>query len=265
MNERYTHGFHERVVSAHARRTAEDCAAFLIPRLSDQVELLDVGCGPGSITVGLADHCARVVGVDTEPSVITEAEELVRARGLDNVTFEVGSAYELRWPDASFDVVYAHQLLQHLGDPLGALREFRRVLRPGGLVAVRDSDYATMVHSPIEPMIERWRDLYHEVTRANGGEPDAGRHLYPWVIEAGFVEVQASARPWVFADAESCAWWSELWAVRITEGTFADHAVEFGMAGRAELDEMAAAFRRWGARPDAFWALLHGQVLGTRA
>ncbi len=262
--ERYTHGFHEVVVASHARRTAEDCAAFLLPRLDSNAAVLDVGCGPGTITVGLARYCRRVIGVDAEAQVLEDALAHVHRSGLANVEFETGSAYELRWDDGSFDVVYAHQLLQHLAQPVRALREFRRVLRPGGLVAVRDADFGTMVHAPVETAIERWRDLYHQVAAANGGEADAGRHLLPWATEAGFVDAEASSASWTYADPESRAGWGEVGAIRITEGSCADHAIEHGLADRGDLEAMADGFRRWAARPDGYWGFLHGQVLAVR-
>ena len=225
--------------------------------------MLDVGCGPGTITAGLGRYCRSVIGVDTEEAVLEGARSHAERAGAANVSFETGSAYELRWPDATFDVVYAHQLLQHLARPVDALREFRRVVKRGGLVAVRDSDFGTMVHAPVEPAIEAWLDLYHRVTDANGGQADAGRYLLGWVTEAGFEDAQASSATWTYADAESRAEWGELWAVRITEGSFARHAADHGLADAADLEAMAAGFRRWAARPDGFWAFIHGQVLAV--
>ena len=139
--ERYTHGYHEVILEFYRRRTAEVCAAFLLPRLEPGAAVLDMGCGPGTITVGLARRVRTVVGVDTSAEVVESARRRAREEGVDNASFELGSAYDLPFDDDSFDVVYAHQLMQHLSDPVRALREARRVLRPGGLVAVRDSDY----------------------------------------------------------------------------------------------------------------------------
>ncbi len=262
--ERYTHGYHQVIVGSYTRRTAEVCAAFLLPRLHTDSVVLDVGCGPGTITAGLARHAGKVVGLDMSAEVVDAARNHAAECGLANASFEVGSVYELPWDDKSFDVVYAHQVLQHLSDPVRALREARRVLRPGGLVAVRDSDYETMVHAPVFPAIERWRDLYHQVAAANGGEADAGRYLLSWVTEAGFTDTETTAATTVHTDQEGRTVWGEMWAVRVAESDFADHAVGNGFATRDELREISDAFRLWAAQPSGFWAWINGEVIGVR-
>lgn len=261
--ERYTHGYHQVIVGWHSRRTAETCAAFLLPQLLPDAEVLDVGCGSGTITAGLARRAARVVGLDMSADVIGAARTHADDCGLSNISFEVGSVYELPWEDASFDVVYAHQVLQHLSEPVRALREARRVLRPGGLVAVRDSDYETMVHAPVFPAIEHWRDLYHQVASANGGEADAGRYLLSWAMEAGFTDIAATASTTAHTDQEGRSEWGEMWAVRVIDSDFAEHAVSSGFATRDELERISEAFFQWSAAPDGFWAWVNGEVIGV--
>src|SRR5438105_1376606 len=134
----YTHGHHESVVRAHAARTAENSAAFVLPHLTPGARVLDVGCGPGSITCDFAVLAApgEVLGLDRSEDVLAQARALAEDRGLDNVSFTVGNVYDLDLEDESFDVVHAHQVLQHLTDPVAAVREMRRVAKPGGIVAV---------------------------------------------------------------------------------------------------------------------------------
>ena len=264
MSERYTHGYHHVIVGFYTRRTAEVCAAFLLPRLRPDADVLDVACGPGTITLGLARRTGRVIGLDASEAMVEQARERATSSGVSNTDFEIGSAYELPYDDSSFDVVYAHQVMQHLGDPVRALREAHRVLRPGGMVALRDSDYETMVHAPVEPAIERWRELYHKVAVANGGNANAGRFLLGWVRAAGFVDPVVTTSTTTHADPEARHSWGGMWAVRVVESDFADHAVNGGFATRTELQEISDAFSRWAASPDGFWAYMCGEVIGFR-
>ncbi len=261
--DRYTHGHHPSVVDQHRRRTAEDAAAFVLPRLASGMRILDFGCGPGSITLGLAQRVpqGQVVGIDVVPEVLEQARELAQTRGADNVRFERGDVYRLDYADNSFDVAYGHQVLQHLTDPVGALRELQRVVRPGGLVAVRDVDYGTMVHSPVDPMLVAWLDLYHEVTRRNGAEADAGRHLLRWMTEAGLSEPEMSASAWTFFRSRQTLNWGDSWARRTTESDFAQQAISYGLASAEELAAYAEHWRRWARQPSAFFCFLHVEGL----
>jgi len=261
----YTHGHHESVLRSHTWRTAANSAAYLTGHLKPHMRILDIGCGPGTITADLAELVPQgeVVGVDTEPAILERARSAADERGLTNTRFAVADVHELDFPDDSFCVVHAHQVLQHVGDPVRALREMRRVCKPGGIVAARDGDYATMTWHPQVPGLDAWLDLYRRVARANGGEPDAGRRLRSWALEAGFpaAAVTASAGAWCYATPEERAWWSGLWADRTVASSYARRAVEGGHATEAELREIADAWREWGGRDDGWFAVLHGEVL----
>ncbi len=150
---RYTHGHHDSVLRSHRWRNAENSAAYLLAHLHPGMSLLDVGCGPGTITEDLARRVApgAVVGVDGAAGVVAEARGRPARADLPSISFEVADAYRLPFEDGSFDVVHAHQVLQHLDDPVAALEEMRRVCRPGGIVAARDSDYPAMTYFPDEP------------------------------------------------------------------------------------------------------------------
>jgi len=259
---RYTHGHHDSVLQSHRWRTAANSAAYLLGDLQPGYSLLDVGCGPGTITADLAALVAPgpVTAVDMEPAILDEARGVARSRGLTNVRFEVADAHHLPYDDASFDVVHAHQVLQHLPDPVTALGELRRVCRPGGVVAARDGDYGGFVWAPADPLLDRWRELYLAVARANGGEPLAGRLLVDWARRAGCTRIEASASAWVYTTAEERAWWGGSWAERATVSAFAENARTYGLATDDELQAIAGAWRRWGAA-DTGWLLIpNGEV-----
>ncbi len=259
----YTHGHHESVLRSHTWRTAANSAAYLLGSLRPDMRVLDVGCGPGTITADLAELVpdGRVTGVDREPAILERARAGAAERGLGHVDFTAGDVHALGFPDDSFDVVHAHQVLQHVGDPVAALREMRRVVRPGGLVAVRDADYGAMTWYPEIPGLDDWLGLYRRVARANGGEPDAGRRLRAWALEAGFIDVTATSATWTFATPEERRWWSGLWAERTVASAYAGRATSGGHATDTELRAVSAAWRRWGERPEGWFAVLHGEIL----
>jgi SAM-dependent methyltransferase len=261
--ETYTHGHHESVLRSHRWRTAANSAAYLLPHLRPGQDLLDVGCGPGTITVDFAGLVmpGRVVGIDAVEDPLPIARAAAADTGLTNVSFQVGDVYALPFDDASFDVVHAHQLLQHLADPVAALVEMGRVCRPGGIVAARDVDTASIAWFPVGPVLDRWRELYGQVARANGGEPDAGRRLLAWAHAAGFTDVTASASLWCYATPDEREWWGSLWADRLTSASFADRALAFGLTDRDELALIAAAWHEWAASPDGWFSVPSGEVL----
>jgi ubiquinone/menaquinone biosynthesis C-methylase UbiE len=262
---RYLHGHHESVLRSHRWRTADNSAAYLLPRLRSGQSLLDVGCGPGTITADLAElvHPGRVTALEQSADVLDLAREELARRGVTNVDLVVGDVHALELADATFDVVHAHQVLQHVADPVRALRELRRVTRPGGVVAVRDSDYGGFVWAPHIPELDEWRALYKRLARAAGGEPDAGRYLLALAHEAGFADVVATSSTWCYATPEDRAWWGGLWADRVTASSFAQQALEVGGVSAADLERIAAGWRRWAGSPDGWFSVLHGEILAT--
>ena len=254
------------MLRSHRWRTAANSAAHLLPLLRPGMALLDVGCGPGTLTTDLARHVAPgpVVGVDLSEGVVAEAERHARDAGASNATFLVADFRSAGLPPGSFDVVHAHQVLQHLRDPVGALRVMRRLAKPGGLVAARDSDYPAFAwtsHRGTGASLDRWRDIYLAVTRINGASADAGRHLLAWAHEAGLADVAYSTSTWTFATAEDRAWWAHLWAERTTTSTFARQAVDYGVASPAELDAVARGWREWGDLADQVFIVVHGEIV----
>jgi ubiquinone/menaquinone biosynthesis C-methylase UbiE len=263
MSNVYTHGHHESVLRSHAWRTAENSAGYLLPHLRRGMSLLDVGAGPGTITADLA----RLVepGRTTALEATEAAVDITKATFAEldiSVEFVVGDVHKLDLPDDTYDVVHAHQVLQHVADPVQALREMRRVCKPGGIVAARDSDYHGFTWYPELPELAEWMDLYQRMARANQGEPDAGRRLLSWALEAGFEKVEATASNWAFTNEDDRAWWGGMWADRVLQSAMADQARAAGVPEET-LERISAAWRTWAARPDGWISILHGELLCT--
>jgi ubiquinone/menaquinone biosynthesis C-methylase UbiE len=265
-HEKYTHGHAPAVVRQHAQRTAEEAAAFLLPELRPGMRLVDVGCGPGSITRGLAERLApgQVVGLDLSRETLDTARRDAAARGLDNLAYEEGSVYEMPFPDASFDVAYAHQVFQHLRERAAALREMFRVVRPGGLVAVRDVDWGTVAYWPRDPWIDRFVEVHSRTWYQNGGEPRMGRQLRALFNTAGVANLRITATVWCYATRSDTLEWGESYASRLLTSPMGERAVEYGYASRADLEAMAAAFRAWASHPDALWTFAHVAGLASK-
>jgi len=266
IRDTYTHGHHESVLRSHTWRTVVNSAAYLIPHLTQGLRVLDVGCGPGTITVDLARRVSpgTVTGVDASAAIVAQAAGLAVDEGVPNVAFQVGDVYALDFADDSFDLVHAHQVLQHLANPVAALKELRRVLKPGGILAARDVDYGGVAWYPKLPGLQSWMTAYRAVHYWNGGDPDAGRALKAWARLAGFDAVTSSASIWCFATDAERDGWGESWALRATESDFAAHAIESGAADLADLRAIAAAWRQWAGDPDGWFGMPHGEIIAVK-
>jgi SAM-dependent methyltransferase len=257
----YTHGHAESVLRSHRSRTAANSAAYLLPHLRSTDRLLDVGAGPGTITADLARLVDRLVALEVSEEVADLTRTELDRQGVANVEVRVGDVHALDLADDEFDVVHAHQVLQHVSDPVAALREMARVTAPGGVVGVRDSDYAAFAWYPEIPLLDRWLELYREAARANGGEPDAGRRLLAWAHAADLTDVTATSSTWCFATPESRAWWGGMWVDRITGSALAEQLVREGRATVRELQAIAAAWHDWAADPDGWISIPHGELV----
>ncbi|WP_449282278.1 methyltransferase domain-containing protein [Leucobacter sp.] len=265
MADAYTHGHHASVLRSHTWRTAENSAAYLLPLLNPGTRVLDIGSGPGTITADFARLVAPgpVLGVDASDEVVRKAAADTAPLGLENLRFETADAYRLDVADGGFDVVHAHQVLQHVGDPVAMLREMRRVTAPGGVVAARDVDYEGVIWAPGHPELAEWLELYLQVHRGVSGEPAAGRHLKAWARRAGLEDVACSASLWLFESDEDRAWWGGMWAERAVASAFADNAIRLGLADRDRLERISAGWERWAEDPDGWLLMPHAEIVAT--
>jgi ubiquinone/menaquinone biosynthesis C-methylase UbiE len=194
--ESYTPGHSANATDFMAKRSLESHGSFFSPYLRSGLRVLDCGCGPGSITQGIAQRVspAEVVGVDFGESQVARAKKDAAEHGIENVRFIVASCYNLPFKDASFDSVFSHALLEHLSEPKRALAEFHRVLRPDGHVGVCSPDWGGFVLAPHSSALTAAIDTYVALQSKNGGDVRVGRKLGVYLSESGFSSIQMNAR-----------------------------------------------------------------------
>lgn len=263
--EHYTHGYSQEHQRFLAMRSAVQDAAFFLPYLRSGMRLLDCGCGVGSITIGLAEVVApgEAVGLDIEEGQLAAARALAQSRAIPNLTFVQGSVYTLPFPDASFDAVFAHTVLEHVHDPLAALREMRRVLRPGGVAGVADPYYPTLVLEPEMPVVAEAFALFQRAQEQNGGSPLYSRHLRALMREAGFARTIGGARADSVGESRMLRAGMETMAAgQLHDPTFRALVTSQGWADEAKLESLYAGLLAWAESPDALFALTFINAVG---
>ena len=267
--ETYLHGHHRSVLSAHSARTADDAAAFLLPHIRPGMKLVDVGCGPGTITVGLATAVGKtgyVLGIDIADGLRDEWDKRLQETEASNLEFQIDNIYVTHLERDQFDVVFAHQVLQHLGDPVGALTAACRLAKSGGLVAVREVDWGTFAAYPQTQELDDFRRVYDAVALRNGGTPHAGRHMLQWMQATGeLTDIQITTSTWTFYEESGKTWWGDQWSQRILVSDIAVKAIDYGIATRAELEAISMGWQEWKNAPGSVSCFTHFEGLARRA
>ena len=263
--EEYIHGYTEEHRAFLSSRTAEREAGFFLPFLKPGMRLLDCGCGMGALTTSLAQRLApgQVIGIDREESQVAAARGWAAEKGVTNVRFEVGSIYEIAYPDASFDAVFAYTVLEHTREPLQAIREMRRVLKPGGVIGLCDPDYEGQLWAPASPGLAELLGIIRRFSEEHAS-PYYARHQRGYLLEAGFSRSEGFAQaagggstqmsPFMFRNI-----------IKPTVEAIRPWILENGHATSEHVDELLDEAEAWSARPDAFFALIHCAVVGWAA
>jgi len=264
--ERYLGGYSSLIIESLAKRTASVEAGFFLPHLRSGMKLLDCGCGPGTMTVNLAEVVApgEVVGIDLEDKQFEVGRAYARERGVSNIRFETGNIYNLPFESNTFDAVFAHAVLYHLKTPGKALTELHRLLKPGGVIGIRDLDNGGTIFTPSSPILDKSFELIDRVHEHNGGHPLFGRNQRARLREAGFINIQVSASFDCYGTAEATQRVGKYFADLILQPNTANVVIEQEWASQAELEEMSAALEAWGKHPDAFWARARCEAVGWK-
>jgi SAM-dependent methyltransferase len=247
-------------------RSAAEYADFVLPRMSAADRVLDVGCGPGSITLGLAEVAAHVTGVDLDDEEFADARAYAAEHGIDNVEFREGSIYELAFEDASFDVCTLMSMMETLDDPLAGLAEVRRVVRPGGVVGASSIEYGGLIlHGPDEPRLRRFYELRLQIWEAQGDVSiHRGRELRGLFLAAGFVDVEAGVTFFSYGTEERVRTFGLGRAADCRDEWYTANIAKYGLAEPAEIDALEQAWLGWSGSPDAFAAFAWGRALARR-
>ena len=229
------------------QRSLESHGSFFAPHLRADHSVLDVGCGPGSITLGIAQAVpsGQVQAVDFSESQIATARERATQAGISNVKFSVASCYELPFEDSTFDRVFSHALMEHLARPLDALREIARVTRPGGIVGVCSPDFDGTLLAPTSPDLLAAVQAYAALQKSNGGDLLIGKKLGDYLIEAGFSEVSLNARYECYSSLELI-------------GEYLAKQLDL-----AQMPNHASCFREWSNSPAGMFAQCWVSAIGT--
>lgn len=259
----YTTDHSTSVLQTHGWRTLSNSASYLLPHMKPDMNILDIGCGPGSITIDLAKHVptGHVTGVEYVADPLPAARELATSQGISNIAFQQGDIHALPFGDNEFDIVHVHQVLQHIADPVAALSEMKRVCKRGGIVAARES--AGMNWYPENEGISKWKEITEAMGRGKGGHPHPGSRIHVWAMRAGFEDsmVERSAGTWCFSSPEERAYWGGSMEERARSSGFAKGAVEEGFASEADLELIAAGWRRFVEDEEGWFGMLHGEIL----
>ena len=262
----YTMGYSDEFRQLLDRRSMETHAPHLVPYLKSGLRILDFGCGPGTISVGLARAVdpGEVHGVDMEESQIELARAAAEAGGHKNAKFHVGDVTSLPFGDNSFDVAHCHAVLMHVPDTSAALAEVKRVLRPGGIIASRETVVASCFAEPTTDTLRSGWTVFGNLIAANGGHPQMGRELKNYLVEAGFIDVQASASFDVFSTPDDVAFLHGFIIDWFFSPAVIAAATAYGLATHEQFEEWRAALEQWRGHAGALGAIAFGEAIATK-
>ena len=247
-------------------RSAAEYADFVLPSIGSRDRVLDVGCGPGSITVGLAQVAGHVMGIDVEDAEFADARAYAAEHGLDNVEFLEGSIYELNAPGASIDVCTLFSMMETLDAPLEGLAEVRRVMKPGGMIGASSIEYGGLIlHGPGEPLLRRFYELRLKLWEAQGDvHPYRGRELRGLLLAAGFERVEAVTTYLSYGSEERVRTFGLGRAADCRDEWYVDGLMDHGFTDQVEVDALERAWTTWAESPDSFAAFAWGRAIGRK-
>ena len=275
----YTQGHSACTTATHQRRTAETDAAFLLPHINPTDKILDVGCGPGTITAGFAKYTTKgsVIGIDISDAILQKAkafvpESAIPAEGQGSLKFQQGDILKgLPYEDNTFDIVFSSQVIGHMvppDQPLATIAEMRRVVKPGGIVACRDAAFQHFFPAHLD-LDRLWVGNLNKVVYKGVSPSEApGKNMLSLFRKAGFDvdgdKVVFGASAMVHSGPEERKWLAWRAAGQLKEGDpFRQSWLDAGTS-EAEIEETLEAVEKWCETEDAWFAALQCEMLGWK-
>lgn len=262
----YTMGYSAEFRQLLDRRSLQSHAKHLLPHLKPGMRALDFGCGPGTISVGLADavHPGELHGIDMEASQIELARAAAESGGHSNATFHVGNVLELPFDDNFFDVAHCHAVLMHIPDTQAALTEVKRVLKPGGVLASRELIATSTLFEPSSDDLAEAFAVFCQLLEANGGHRDLGKELKRSFLSAGLNEIQATASFDFFSSHEDIKFLQAFISDWFFMPRVIAAAVQYGLATQEDFDRWRIAVDQWREEPGVVGGLAFGECVGRK-
>ncbi len=262
----YTMGYSEEFRRVLERRSAQTHASDLLPLLRQGMRVLDFGCGTGSISVGLAKAVepGELHGIDLEESQIEIARAAAKAGGHDNASFQAGDAASLPFEDEWFDAAHCNAVLMHVPGAEAVLAEVNRVLKPGGILSVRELNTPSSFFEPDCGGIDGAWKVFAQLLAANGGHPGMGREITGLLRRTGWSDVEANGSFELFRSEEDRAFFHRF----VGEWFFSEDTVRaatgHGLVAEAELDGWRKGLDEWKDRPGALAAFAWGGAIARK-
>ncbi len=262
----YTMGFSEEILEAYKRYTAQSQAAHLLPYLRPGLHVLDFGCGPGTISVGLAKAVdpGEMHGIDMEPSQVEMARTVAAFQRQENAKFHVADVVDLPFEDGYFDVVHGHDILMYIPDTQAALAELKRVLKPGGIISCREMIGESSFTEPDYGVIRKSWDMFEDLLAADDGHPQIGKELREHLAGAGFTNVRMTGSFQMYSTPADIMFIYNVANKWFLAPEIVEAAIQYGAATRELVDAIGAAYERWKVDDGAVCGLAYGEAIGGK-
>ena len=261
----YTLGFSQEILESLRRHTAQASAAHLLPYLRPGLRVLDFGCGPGTISAGLARavHPGELHGVDMEASQIDLARNVAKAYGQDNAIFHVGDVTAFPFEDGFFDVAHCHNVLMHVPDTQAVLSEVKRVLKPGGILACREMICESSFTHPDFGVIRKAWDMFEDLLEADEGHAQMGKEINTHLLKAGFDNVRTTASFDTYSTPNDIEFIYDLANVWFLSPEITEAAIKYGAATEKLCTDIKVAYEKWREHPGAICCVAFGEAIAN--